>query len=596
MFNYNSTQGQQGGGILGDNNNNNNNESSLPDDAPYMALSADPDDEYSPEAQERKQQNLIRSYRDQDHKDNTSHDSDNNNSDDDDDDSDLLEPFPDFANRRNGSSRNDHNNNEDIDDDVLRPGDHIYVLVKRKIGVGTYQKHGLVYNVDKTNPMDTTIVSFYHERGEQDKEECGDYEYEKDGNNHLDTSWNDNAIINGLDNNDNVDNYSFRDCYNVNAQSNSSLLMKDNPAHDNDTGNFNSNSASFSSSTTPNVKSESLSIFCLGTNGEVHKVKYGQTIAKRLLSRPGTVTSCKADEDGLIIARMTFLLNNPHTLPPYHRFQNNDECVAVWCRIGRWCTLQGSSILQIMFAGQAGGAAAGGVIASNVCFWTPMPGFWGSMGYIWYVPATVAYPILVPILLGFGLASLLPLEVLRRYRKKWAETTNHMNTDFWLKTDDYIKELYFAASVSTDDNWMKKFFMNDEEQKKEEERGQYMPLGSNGIYEDDGHDDDDDDDNNNHKDNLNTKQTSAEYGIHSFQTPSNNEQSFGRNLKGMLGKMNSSFRNKMGSSGSSKTMSISDFDDRSGSIDASQPLSSSSSNYESEPGNLGRRWSASWKK
>lgn len=571
MFNYNANEGQQ------------DDDSSLPDPVPYVTLSVDPDDEYTPEAQERKQ-TLVQSYRDQ-NKDNVSHNHDNDDDtykdgNESDEDSDLLEPFPDFTNRRSGTTRDGDNLEED--DDVLRPGDHIYVLVKRKIGIGTYQKHGLVYNVDKTNPMDTTIVSFYHEKGEQEKEECGDYEYKNDDIQNPDT-WNDNAIINGLDHNDNVDNYSFRDCYNVSAQSHTSLLGKDNnPAHydNHNHPHDNSNSATMAStSSTPNVKSESLSTFQLNTTGQVFKVIYGQTLAKRLLSRPGTVTACDADEDGLIIARMSYLLNNPHILPPYHRFQNNDECVAVWCRIGRWCTLQGSSILHIMFAGQAGGAVAGGVIASNFCFWAPMPGFWGSMGYIWYVPATVAYPILVPILLGFGLASLLPLEVLRRYRKKWAETSNYMNTDFWSKTEDYVKEVYFAASVSTDENWMRNFFMDGEEQKKEEERGQYMPIGTNnGIYDDDGHDDHD-------KDNLNANQTSAEYGISTSQHSATSEHSFGQNLKGMLGKMNTSFRNKMGSSG--RSISISDYDDRSGRNDDVQPLSSNGT---------GRGWSTSWKK
>jgi len=54
----------------------------------------------------------------------------------------------------------------------------------------------------------------------------------------------------------------------------------------------------------------------------------------------------------------------------------NGECAAVWCRMGRWCTLQGSSILHILFVGQAGGAAVGGVLATNVMLWAPVRKFY----------------------------------------------------------------------------------------------------------------------------------------------------------------------------------------------------------------------------
>ena len=59
-------------------------------------------------------------------------------------------------------------------------------------------------------------------------------------------------------------------------------------------------------------------------------------------------------------------------MPDFHMTSANGECAAVWCRIGRWCTLQGSSILHILFVGQAGGAVAGGAIAGNVMLWAPM--------------------------------------------------------------------------------------------------------------------------------------------------------------------------------------------------------------------------------
>ena len=107
-----------------------------------------------------------------------------------------------------------------------------------------------------------------------------------------------------------------------------------------------------------NATAISLTTFCGGSTKKnaVRKVRYGSNFAKRLLSRPGSVTAVKADVPGLVLARVKFLLENPGVLPPYHRMAANGECAAVWCRIGRFITLQGSSILQIMFFGQAGGA------------------------------------------------------------------------------------------------------------------------------------------------------------------------------------------------------------------------------------------------
>ena len=80
-----------------------------------------------------------------------------------------------------------------------------------------------------------------------------------------------------------------------------------------------------------------------------------------------------------MLARVKYLLETPGRLPEFHLMGANGECAAAWCKMGRWCTLQGSSILHILFVGQAGGAAVGGVVASNVFVWTSMPGFWGSV-------------------------------------------------------------------------------------------------------------------------------------------------------------------------------------------------------------------------
>jgi len=372
---------------------------------------------------------------------------------------DLLEPFPERSidhDRRPSGADIDAKE----DDKDLRPGDHIYVWKSFGVlGMRTYQKHGIVLSIDPDDDSNVTIVTFYH----QNKRDPGVCDEFNDDNN-------DESLLNsGSDGNV--------------APSNGNKGREKNQER------------------TATVQTESLLTFALNSKGKVFKVKYDQGLAKRLLSRGGTVTSCQADEDPLILARVKYLLETGGRMPEYQMMSANGECAAVWCCIGRWCTLQGSSILHILFAGQAGGAVTGGLVASNVMFWSPMPGVWGSIGYVWYVPATVAFPLLTPLLIGFGLASLVPLEVLRRYRKKWAETSKEMNTNFWSKTSADVRDFYYASTISADENWMNSFFG---EKKEEIDKGDYMPLDASG----DGIGVEEDED----EDEM-TKRISAEYGM-----------------------------------------------------------------------------------
>eukprot|EP00957_Ditylum_brightwellii_P008191 619891-Ditylum_brightwellii.AAC.1 len=148
-------------------------------------------------------------------------------------------------------------------------------------------------------------------------------------------------------------------------------------------------------------------------------------------------------------------MSNPDILPEYNAMAANAEAASVWCRTGRFCTLQGASILEITAIGQAGSAAVAGGIVSQLWVLVPAPGIWGAYGWFWYVPATVAYPFLVPILVGFGLASLVPLQV-----------------------EDDFKTKHFGSTASSDDSHMRSFFgMRNEQEQEDENRGMYMPVG-----------------------------------------------------------------------------------------------------------------------
>jgi hypothetical protein len=225
----------------------------------------------------------------------------------------------------------------------------------------------------------------------------------------------------------------------------------------------------------------------------IHKVRYGAKVQRGILNQKVIGTALKKDEVGLILARVHYLLNNPTYLPEHNALSANGECAAMWCVTGRWCTLQGASILQITCVSQAGGAIVAGGILSNLTVLVPMPGLWGLAGWWWYVPATVAYPFLVPMLVALGMCSLVPLEILRRNRKKWRVITEGLNHEFWSQASDEIKEEYFGRMAMAEKEAEMRSFFGVREGEAGAEDAKYMPVGGTcvGLEEsdDDGEED-----------------------------------------------------------------------------------------------------------
>ena len=90
----------------------------------------------------------------------------------------------------------------------------------------------------------------------------------------------------------------------------------------------------------------------------------------------------KSDPVAIVLARVRYLLSHQKDLPPHHLFFSNSECMAVWCKTGRWSTLQASVYLSSTAAGNLKTSilAATGAAKATTVVTAPATGILG-----WYV-------------------------------------------------------------------------------------------------------------------------------------------------------------------------------------------------------------------
>ena len=134
----------------------------------------------------------------------------------------------------------------------------------------------------------------------------------------------------------------------------------------------------------------------------------------------------KSDSAKLVLARTNFILEHEDLLPPYHVFYSNSECIAVWCKTGRWSTLQAAVYL----------------VSSSIGY--------GKTATMLTISVAAAHAILIPALAVGGLAVVgAPLLFLRKSQDKWDKTTMSLTESFWAYAEPevYVEAIEYWARM-----------------------------------------------------------------------------------------------------------------------------------------------------
>ena len=143
----------------------------------------------------------------------------------------------------------------------------------------------------------------------------------------------------------------------------------------------------------------------------------GETTKRVSEKQPKTPENLpKSDPTVLVLARTRFLLEQGEAvLPPYHIINSNSECIAVWCKTGRWSTLQAAVFLH---------STAIGNVKSTTAL---------TLG----VAAT--QPWLLPAVAGVGIAAVgTPWLMLKLANEKWNEATMNLTEKFWMQAEPEV--------------------------------------------------------------------------------------------------------------------------------------------------------------
>ena len=137
----------------------------------------------------------------------------------------------------------------------------------------------------------------------------------------------------------------------------------------------------------------------------------GQRVSNSTKKQKALEDLPRSDPTVLVLARTRFILEHGESvLPPYHIINSNSECIAVWCKTGRWSTFQASVFLHSSAIGYAKSATAATIGAAAMNPW------------------------LIPAVATVGLAAVgTPWLFLKVANDKWNEATNELTEKFWMQ-------------------------------------------------------------------------------------------------------------------------------------------------------------------
>ena len=124
----------------------------------------------------------------------------------------------------------------------------------------------------------------------------------------------------------------------------------------------------------------------------------------------------RSDPAVLVLARTRFILKHGEkVLPPYHIVNSNSECIAVWCKTGRWSTLQAQVFLHSTAIGHA------------------------KSSFVLTAGIAATQPWLIPVFAIGGMAAVgAPWAILKVASDKWHESTERLNDLFWAEAESEV--------------------------------------------------------------------------------------------------------------------------------------------------------------
>jgi len=135
-------------------------------------------------------------------------------------------------------------------------------------------------------------------------------------------------------------------------------------------------------------------------------------------------------------------------LPPHHLLYANSECIAVFCKTGRWSTIQAAIFLHTSTVGNVKQTATVAMFLGSQTVTVPASGLWGWFGGTTTLPLFTAQPWLVPALVGGGMVYVgLPMLMLWKAKGTWGKTERRLNDAFWSMCDpDVVVEMIRTLS------------------------------------------------------------------------------------------------------------------------------------------------------